>query len=85
MIDHIFSTLLHSKRPKLHTILVFLSAIGLRCRSTSSCLSAIFTMGNTFHDFLFACLNDKALTKCPPIGQNVLLGSKFCPHRADPF
>ena len=31
-------TLLHSKRPKLHTILAFLSAIGLKVRSAEKCI-----------------------------------------------
>ena len=34
-------TLLHSERPKLHTILVFLSAVGLNCLGIS--------MQNTFN------------------------------------
>ena len=38
-------TLFHSDRPKLHTILVFLNAIGLRCTGTSLGDFVIFFMG----------------------------------------
>ena len=30
-------TLLHSERPKLYTILAFLSAIGLKCKGVTPC------------------------------------------------
>ena len=41
-------TLLHSERPKLYTILAFLSAIGyiFKCVGTHPCVSVSFTKGN---------------------------------------
>ena len=55
-------TLLHSEPPILYSVLVILSAIGLRCISTPLRFSAIFTEEINFRDFLFASLEDDTHT-----------------------
>ena len=85
-IDMIVSTLLHSERPKLYAVLVFVSAIGLYMRG---CISTpvlnvchLFRKGGKFYDFLFASVDENPIqtdgiysyrSEFSPLGEKSLL------------